>query len=86
MDELRQIAVMELDRRDVHRNPQRIGPRRGFLTGLTQDPFAERNDLRALFGDRNKGLGRYPAAFRAVPACQASKPMTLPKAMVFCGW
>src|ERR1043166_4506232 len=38
--ELGQIAVMELHRRNIHRNPERIWPRGRFLAGLAQNPLA----------------------------------------------
>src|SRR5262245_41179273 len=59
---------MELDRRNIHRNPEWIRPCGRFLARLAQNPFAERDDLRALFCNRDEGLGRDPAAFRAVPS------------------
>src|ERR1019366_9869520 len=57
MDEPWQVAVAELDRRDIDPNGQRLRPGCCFATGLTQNPFAHRNDETALFGDRDKRAG-----------------------------
>ena len=70
VNETRQIAVMELDRRNIDRDDQRFGPARRLAAGLAQRPFAERNNEAALLGDRDKGRRRHHAPGRAVPAGQ----------------
>src|ERR1035437_5438287 len=74
MDGPRQVALAELDWRDIDRNGQRLRPGCGFATGLTQNPFAHRNDETALFGDRDKRAGCDHAAFWTLPAGQRFKP------------
>ena len=66
-----QVAVVELDRRDIHGDCQRLRPRCRFATGFTQNPFAQRNDEAALLGNRDKYVRRDHAALRDI----ASGPM-----------
>src|SRR5664280_1451049 len=74
MDEPRQVAVAELHRRDIDRNGQRLRPGCGFVTSLTQDPFAYRDDETALLSNGNKRGGWDHAAFWTLPAGQRFKP------------
>src|SRR5450830_1763667 len=57
MDEPRQVTMAELDRRDIDRNGQRLRPGCGFVTGLTQNPFAYRQDETGLLGSGDERAG-----------------------------
>jgi len=53
----RQIAVTELDRREIDRNLQRVRPACGFTAGFAQHPFAHADNEAAFLGDGNEGCG-----------------------------
>ena len=52
-----QRAVGELDRGDVHRDPDASRPTGRVLAGLAQDPFAQRADKIGFFGNRDEHSG-----------------------------
>jgi hypothetical protein len=70
VNDLRQAAVGQLLRRDVHGNAQRVPPGRGFSTGRAQNPFAELHDETRLFRDRNEFARRNISARRMAPPQQ----------------
>ena len=76
----RQRAASELNRRDVDRELDVVGPGRGLGAGRGQHPFAELVDQAGLFGDRDEFGGRDHAALGMPPAQQrfaAGDPVVL---------
>ena len=76
----RQGAALELNRRDVDREPDIVRPGRGFRASGGQYPLAERVDQAGFLGNRNKLDGRNHAALRMAPAQQrlaAGDPVVL---------
>ena len=65
-----EVAVAELDRRQVDRDLQRLRPGGGLAAGLAQHPFADRHDEPAFLGERDEGAGRDQATLRMLPARQ----------------
>ena len=70
MDEARQVAVLELHRRQIDGDMQRPRPRCGLAACRAQDPFAERDDQPAFLGERDEGAGRHKPVARMMPAHQ----------------
>ncbi len=70
MHQLRQVAVLELHRRQVDGDAQRPRPGRRLAAGGAQNPFAELDDDAALLGQRDEGAGRDHALARMMPAHQ----------------
>ena len=66
----REGAAPELDRRNVDREADIVGPGRGLRAGRGQHPFAELIDQAGVFRDRNELGGRDHAAFGVAPAQQ----------------
>ncbi len=69
-DGRRQAGLDELDRREVDRDPDILGPFRRFEAGGAQHPFADREDQAGFLGERHEQAGRDHAAGRMVPADQ----------------
>src|SRR5918996_5545440 len=72
-DELDQIAVAKLDRREVDRDSD-LGPGGGPSAGRAQDLLAERKDQAGVLGDRDEVLGRHPAPLVMMPARERLDP------------
>src|SRR5205807_7306250 len=68
MNEPAQIAMPELDGREIDGNLQRTRPRGGFAADFAQDPFTDRDDKAAFLGQGNESLGRNEAAGGVLPA------------------
>ena len=68
--DLHQVAALELHRRQIDRDADRLGPARGLRAGGAQHPLAERDDQAGLLGERDELAGRDQAALRMVPAHQ----------------
>ena len=68
LDLFEQVAVAELDGRQVDRHPDVIRPLGGRAACLAQNPFADRHDESGLLGDRYELHRRNAAALRTVPA------------------
>ena len=70
----RDVALLELARRQVDADAQRrqpgLGPRDALLAGRAEDPFADRHDQADLFGDRDEFIRPDLAEFIAAPAQQ----------------
>src|SRR5260370_41998681 len=66
----RKVAVIELNRRKVDRNGERLRPGCRLTTRLLQNPPADRDDHAVVFGKRNKNVARHPAAHRMFPSDQ----------------
>ena len=81
-NDMRQITVLELNRRKIHRDLQIVRPRGRLGAGFSQCPFADRDNQADLLGERNE-IGR--ATMPRTGWCQrsnASKPEIRPVSRV----
>src|SRR5581483_1834420 len=70
VNELRELRIVQLHRRDVDGYPERIRPATGFRARLPQHPFADLLDRAAFLGDGNEQGGRNLTALRVTPPQQ----------------
>ena len=73
MNQSHEVAVAELNRRQIDRDLQRLRPRGRFAAGFAEHPFADLHDQAALLGDWNEGRGRNHAALRIVTSAPAPR-------------
>ncbi|MGB6351341.1 MAG: hypothetical protein WBG10_15070 [Pseudolabrys sp.] len=73
MNQVRQIPVLELDRRQINGDLQWPRPRRSFTACGTQNPFAELKNKSAFLGQWNEGAGRHEPVAWMIPARQRLK-------------
>ncbi len=57
VNELRKLRIMQLHRRDVHGDSERIRPAAGFRACLSQHPFADLLDRSTFLRDGNEQGG-----------------------------
>ena len=69
-DGLHDVAALELQGRQVHRHPDRVGPAHRLGTGAAQHPFADGHDEAHLLGQGDELRRRDRAALRVAPAQQ----------------
>ena len=77
-DDVEQLGLLELDRRQVHRDLDVVGPPHRVVAGATDHPLAERHDQPGLLGERNELVGRDQPAGRMPPAHQRFHAAPLP--------
>ena len=70
MNELRKLRIMQLHRRDVHGDSERICPAAGFRACLSQHPLADLLDRPAFLRDGNEQGRRNLTALRVAPSQQ----------------
>ena len=70
VNELRKLWIMQLHRRDVHGDPERIRPSAGFRACLSQHPFADLLDRSTFLCDGNEQGGWNLTALRVAPPQQ----------------
>src|SRR5207244_13611065 len=69
-DGCREAWLDELDRREIDRDANMLGPFGRLEAGGPEHPLADREDQAGLLGERNEQSGRDNAAGRMVPADQ----------------
>jgi hypothetical protein len=70
VNELRKLRIMQLHRRDVHGDSERIRPAAGFRACLSQHPFADLLDRSTFLRDGNEQGGWNLTPLRVAPSQQ----------------
>lgn len=83
MHELHEILVVDLHRRNVDGDGQRLRPGRGLLAGLAQNPLADAENGAGFLRDRNEHGRRNRTAGLVIPAQQGFEADHGPSLNVF---